>query len=199
MNMLSRVRLLCCMFCLFAYTTFLRAQESGWQLNVRDYQFNMTAYVQLEVDGTPVEDYSNYELAAFVGDECRGIAVPDSKDGYQWLQLMMYSNTPNETIGFKVYDKEKARALKINETVTFADMGIVGMPSSPMNLTMKMYTLGDVNDDGRFNSSDVMLAISAVLKRPLPANAISEAIDANEDGRINSTDIMIIINKVLKK
>ena len=62
-----------------------------------------------------------------------------------------------------------------------------------------MYTLGDVNDDGRFCASDVMLAISAVLKRPLPANAISEAIDANEDGRINSTDIMIIINKVLKK
>ena len=189
--MLSRVRLLCCMFCLFAYTTFLRAQESGWQLNVRDYQFNMTAYVQLVVDGTPVEDYSNYELAAFVGDECRGIAVPDSKDGYQWLQLMMYSNTPNETIGFKVYDKEKARALKINETVTFADMGQVGMPSSPMNMTMKMYTLGDVNDDGFIDIADVTSVLTIMAGG---SNLIEEAADVNEDGYIDIADVTSILS-----
>lgn len=181
------------MFCLFAYTTFLRAQESGWQLNVRDYQFNMTAYVQLVVDGTPVEDYSNYELAAFVGDECRGIAVPDSKDGYQWLQLMMYSNTPNETIGFKVYDKEKARALKINETVTFADMGIVGMPSSPMNLTMKMYTLGDVNDDGFIDIADVT-SVLTIMAGKGGSNLIEEAADVNEDGYIDIADVTSILS-----
>lgn len=189
--MLSRVRLLCCMFCLFAYTTFLRAQESGWQLNVRDYQFNMTAYVQLEVDGTPVEDYSNYELAAFVGDECRGIAVPDSKDGYQWLQLMMYSNTPNETIGFKVYDKEKARALKINETVTFADMGIVGMPSSPMNLTMKMYTPGDVNDDGKFTNADI-ICIRRIMAGYVDSKVIPEAAEVSGDNKITNADIISV-------
>ena len=191
--MLSRVRLLCCMFCLFAYTTFLRAQESGWQLNVRDYQFNMTAYVQLVVDGTSVEDYSNYELAAFVGDECRGIAVPDSKDGYQWLQLMMYSNTPNETIGFKVYDKEKARALKINETVTFADMGQVGMPSSPMNMTMKMYTLGDVNDDGFIDIADVT-SVLTIMAGKGGSNLIEEAADVNEDGYIDIADVTSILS-----
>ena len=191
--MLSRVRLLCCMFCLFAYTTFLRAQESGWQLNVRDYQFNMTAYVQLVVDGTPVEDYSNYELAAFVGNDCRGIAVPDSKDGYQWLQLMMYSNTPNETIGFKVYDKEKARALKINETVTFADMGQVGMPSSPMNMTMKMYTLGDVNDDGFIDIADVT-SVLTIMAGKGGSNLIEEAADVNEDGYIDIADVTSILS-----
>lgn len=189
--MLSRVRLLCCMFCLFAYTTFLRAQESGWQLNVRDYQFNMTAYVQLKVDGTPVEDYSNYELAAFVGDECRGIAVSDSKDGYQWLQLMMYSNTPNETIGFKVYDKEKARALKINETVTFADMGIVGMPSSPMNLTMKMYTPGDVNDDGKFTNADI-ICIRRIMAGYVDSKVIPEAAEVSGDNKITNADIISV-------
>ena len=189
--MLSRVRLLCCMFCLFAYTTFLRAQESGWQLNVRDYQFNMTAYVQLVVDGTPVEDYSNYELAAFVGDECRGIAVPDSKDGCQWLQLMMYSNTPNETIGFKVYDKEKARALKINETVTFADMGIVGMPSSPMNLTMKMYTPGDVNDDGKFTNADI-ICIRRIMAGYVDSKVIPEAAEVSGDNKITNADIISV-------
>ena len=181
-------------------TTFLHAQESGWSVNPRDYQYDMTIYAQLVVEGQAVSDYENYEVAAFVGDECRAVGEVFSQEGYTWVYLRPRSNAASgETITIKVYDKAKGRAVRINESFSFQSQGQEGEPSSPVNLTMKMYTLGDVNDDGRFNSSDVMLAISAVLKRPLPANAISEAIDANEDGRINSTDIMIIINKVLKK
>lgn len=191
---------LCCLVMLLLSTTFLHAQESGWSVNPRDYQYDMTIYAQLVVEGQAVSDYENYEVAAFVGDECRAVGEVFSQEGYTWVYLRPRSNAASgETITIKVYDKAKGRALRTNESFSFQSQGQEGEPSSPVNLTMKMYTLGDVNDDGRFNSSDVMLAISAVLKRPLPANAISEAIDANEDGRINSTDIMIIINKVLKK
>ena len=198
--MYSKMKKLCCLVMLLLATTFLRAQESGWSVNPRDYQYDMTIYAQLVVEGQAVSDYENYEVAAFVGDECRAVGEVFSQEGYTWVYLRPRSNAASgETITIKVYDKAKGRAVRINESFSFQSQGQEGEPSSPVNLTMKMYTLGDVNDDGRFNSSDVMLAISAVLKRPLPANAISEAIDANEDGRINSTDIMIIINKVLKK
>lgn len=198
--MYSKMKKLCCLVMLLLATTFLHAQESGWSVNPRDYQYDMTIYAQLVVEGQAVSDYENYEVAAFVGDECRAVGEVFSQEGYTWVYLRPRSNAASgETITIKVYDKAKGRAVRINESFSFQSQGQEGEPSSPVNLTMKMYTLGDVNDDGRFNSSDVMLAISAVLKRPLPANAISEAIDANEDGRINSTDIMIIINKVLKK
>ena len=198
--MYSKMKKLCCLVMLLLATTFLHAQESGWSVNPRDYQYDMTIYAQLVVEGQAVSDYENYEVAAFVGDECRAVGEVFSQEGYTWVYLRPRSNAASgETITIKVYDKAKGRAVRINESFSFQSQGQEGEPSSPVNLTMKMYTPGDVNDDGRFNSSDVMLAISAVLKRPLPANAISEAIDANEDGRINSTDIMIIINKVLKK
>ena len=198
--MYSKMKKLCCLVMLLLSTTFLHAQESGWSVDPHDYQYDMTIYAQLVVEGQAVSDYENYEVAAFVGDECRAVGEVFSQEGYTWVYLRPRSNAASgETITIKVYDKAKGRAVRINESVSFQSQGQEGEPSSPVNLTMKMYTPGDVNDDGRFTSSDVMLAISAVLKRPLPANAISEAIDANEDGRINSTDIMIIINKVLKK
>ena len=198
--MYSKMKKLCCLVMLLLSTTFLHAQESGWSVDPHDYQYDMTIYAQLVVEGQAVSDYENYEVGAFVGDECRAVGEVFSQEGYTWVYLRPRSNAASgETITIKVYDKAKGRAVRINESFSFQSQGQEGEPSSPVNLTMKMYTLGDVNDDGRFNSSDVMLAISAVLKRPLPANAISEAIDANEDGRINSTDIMIIINKVLKK
>ena len=198
--MYSKMKKLCCLVMLLLSTTFLHAQESGWSVDPHDYQYDMTIYAQLVVEGQAVSDYENYEVGAFVGDECRAVGEVNTQNGYTWVYLRPRSNAASgETITIKVYDKAKGRALRTNESFSFQSQGQEGEPSSPVNLTMKMYTLGDVNDDGRFNSSDVMLAISAVLKRPLPANAISEAIDANEDGRINSTDIMIIINKVLKK
>ena len=191
--MLYRLKVLYSIVCMFLSTAALHAQGSGWAVNPHDYQYDMTVYGSLVVDGVTVTSLENYEIGAFVGDECRGIAVPDSKDGYQWLQLMMYSNTPNETIGFKVYDKEKARALKINETVTFADMGQVGMPSSPMNMTMKMYTLGDVNDDGFIDIADVT-SVLTIMAGKGGSNLIEEAADVNEDGYIDIADVTSILS-----
>lgn len=198
--MTSKLRALICLVGLFISTTILHAQGSGWEVNPHDYQYDMTVYAQVLADENIVTDYSNYEIAAFVGDECRGIAEVKSQGGYTWLYLRVRSNAASgETVSFKIYDAAAGKAFNAIETVNFESNGLLGMPSTPTTLTLKRYTLGDVNDDGKFNSSDVMLAIAAVLKRPLPDNAVLEAIDVNGDGRVNSTDIMGIINKVLRK
>lgn len=198
--MTSKLRALICLVGLFISTTILHAQGSGWEVNPHDYQYDMTVYAQVLADENIVTDYSNYEIAAFVGDECRGIAEVKSQGGYTWLYLRVRSNVASgETVSFKIYDAAAGKVFNAIETVNFEPNGLLGMPSKPTTLTLKRYTLGDVNDDGKFNSSDMMLAIAAVLKRPLPDNAVLEAIDVNEDGRVNSTDIMGIINKVLRK
>lgn len=196
-NKLSRIF---CIVVLFISTTTLRAQGSGWEVNPHDYQYDMTVYAQMSVDGNVVSDYSGYEIAAFVGDECRGIAEVETQSGYTWLYLRVRSNVATgEKVSFKIYDANASKVFGVVETMDFSSNGVIGMPSNPTTLTLKRYTLGDVNDDGKVNSSDVMLAIAAVLKRPLPEGAIYEAIDVNEDQRVNSTDVMYIINKVLKK
>ena len=52
-----------------------RAQNSGseapWTVNPHDYKYDMTLYANIVFDGTPITDFSHYEVGAFVGDGCR--------------------------------------------------------------------------------------------------------------------------------
>ena len=193
MNMLSRIRLLSSMVFLFVTTTVLHAQDSGWSVNEPDYQYDMTAYIELSLGGAVVDDYSNYEVGAFVGNECRGVAKVDSKNGYTWLYLRIWSNEASgETIELKTYDKTTGKTYRVLETIDFVSQSMVGQPSSPTTATVKTYTLGDVNDDGRINIADVTSTLS-IMAGNSNDKFIREAADANEDGRVNIADIAKIL------
>ena len=187
--MLSRIRLLSSMVFLFVTTTVLHAQDSGWSVNEPDYQYDMTAYIELSLGGAVVDDYSNYEVGAFVGNECRGVAKVDSKNGYTWLYLRIWSNKASgESIELKTYDKTTGKTYRVLETIDFVSQSMVGQPSSPMTATVKTYTLGDVNDDGRINIADVTSTLS-IMAGNSNDKFIREAADANEDGRVNIADV----------
>ena len=86
---------------LFVTTTVLHAQDSGWTVNEPDYQYDMTAYIELSLGGAVVDDYSNYEVGAFVGNECRGVAKVDSKIIMVLKELILKQETDkmdNKTI-----------------------------------------------------------------------------------------------------
>ena len=190
--MYSKMKKLCCLVMLLLSTTFLHAQESGWSVNPHDYQYDMTIYAQLVVEGQAVSDYENYEVGAFVGDECRAVGEVFSQEGYTWVYLRPRSNAASgETITIKVYDKAKGRAVRINESFSFQSQGQEGEPSSPVNLTMKMYTLGDVNDDGKINVGDIRAILSIMAGSA--KDYIVDAADVNEDGRCNVGDIRKVL------
>ena len=192
--MYSKMKKLCCLVMLLLSTTFLHAQESGWSVNPHDYQYDMTIYAQLVVEGQAVSDYENYEVAAFVGDECRAVGEVFSQEGYTWVYLRPRSNAASgETITIKVYDKAKGRALRTNENFSFQSQGQEGEPSSPVNLTMKMYTLGDVNDDGFIDIADVT-SVLAIMAGNGGENLIEDAADVNEDGFVDIADVTSILS-----
>ena len=192
--MYSKMKKLCCLVMLLLATTFLHAQESGWSVNPHDYQYDMTIYAQLVVEGQAVSDYENYEVAAFVGDECRAVGEVFSQEGYTWVYLRPRSNAASgETITIKVYDKAKGRAVRINESFSFQSQGQEGEPSSPVNLTMKMYTLGDVNDDGFIDIADVT-SVLAIMAGNGGENLIEDAADVNEDGFVDIADVTSILS-----
>ena len=198
--MCKKLKNVLCLIAFFAMTTMLHAQESGWTVDEHDYQYQMSVYAKLEIDGTDVTAEENYEVAAFVGDECRGIATRDSQGGYNWLWMFVRSNSASgEKITFKVYDKTTQQVKRIAETVDFASDGQIGTASSPTAFTQAKYTLGDVNDDGKINSKDLMLVIKKILKQSLPSGTIEEAMDMNVDGKYNAKDLQLLINKILKK
>lgn len=200
--MKSKIRKLVCLAYMLAMAMVAYAQgnESGWTVNPYDYQYDMTVYAQLKIDNAVVSDYSNYEVAAFVGDECRGVAEVHTQNNSKWLYIRVRSaSASGEKISFKMFDKTDGKIKRIAETVDFQSLGQEGMPSSPIDLTPAEYTPGDVNDDGKINSKDLMLVIKKILKQDLPNGTIEDAMDMNNDGKYNSKDLQLIINIILKK
>ena len=194
--MKSKIRKLVCLAYMLAMAMVMYAQgnERGWTVNPYDYQYDMTIYAQLKIDDAVVSDYSNYEVAAFVGNECRGVAEIQTKDNSTWLYIRVRSaSASGEKISFKLFDKTEGegKIKRIAETVDFQSQGLEGMPSSPIDLTPAKYTPGDVNDDGRINVADIV-AIRRINAGLDDGKFIKEAADINGDGRTNVADIVAI-------
>ena len=180
--------------------TALLAQGSGWTVNPHDYQYDMTVYAAIELDGEVLTDYANYEIAAFVNvgdkEECRGVATVDSQSGMTWLYMRIYSNKASgEEVRFKIYDKSKSKISSANEKITFESEKLVGMPSSPHKLSLVKFTLGDVNDDGKINAADIV-AVKQIMAETASGNIIVDAADVNSDAKVNSADIVAIKKKM---
>lgn len=180
----------------------VKAQDAHWSVNIYDYQYDMTVYFKLQQGTKTVTDYSDYEVAAFVGEECRGVAVihtiQDSEgNDVQYGYLRIRSNqAQGETVGFKVYQASTGKTFRVNETVTFQDLHVAGLPSDLFTLTMATYRPGDVNGDGNVNSVDLSMMIDRILHIENP-NFIEAAGDIDGDGKINSVDFSLLINLIL--
>ena len=194
--MKSKIRKLVCLACMLAMAMVAYAQGNvnGWTVSPYDYQYDMTIYAQLKIDNAVVTDYSNYKVAAFVGDECRGVAEIQTKDNSTWLYIRVRSaSASGEKISFKLFDKTEGKIKRIAETVDFESQGLEGMPSSPFDLTSAKYTPGDVNDDGSINIADVT-SILSIMAGNQSDSLIREAADVNDDGAINVADVTSVLS-----
>lgn len=63
-------------------------------------------------------------------------------------------------------------------------------------ITIKNYTLGDVNDDGMINGVDLVGIVNYILQSPKPGN-IMEAADVNCDGVVDGSDYVREVNTIL--
>ena len=130
------------------------ASSPGWTVNPADYRYDMSLYldVSLDSDGSSV-DYSRYDIAAFVGNECRGVAkaIPNV-DNCRLLRI--YSNKPSgENVTVKIRNKETGEIIESNIIPFEADKKI-GEPSNPYKPEIAIYY--DVNiTAGKGGSVDV--------------------------------------------
>lgn len=189
------------MVCLL--TWFTAARASHWQCDIHAYQYDMTVYASLEIDGADIAASANYEVAAFCGDECRGVAsvekvtVDGAEKTYYYLRVRSNASG-NEKITFKCYDVANAKEISLTTTLTFTSQSIQGYPSSLYELTnaAPKYEMGDVNGDGRVSITDYTMVINQILELSNPG-FIEEASDLNGDGRISIADATMIIKKIL--
>lgn len=195
--MSNKLRIFVCAALLLTMSTVLHAGDSGWTVNPNAYQYDMTIYGKLVVGDAVVTDFSNYEVGAFVGDECRGVATVYSQSGYTWLNIRVRSNSVSgETVVFKLFNKTTNETYTLTETIAFESLGQVGQPSNPTPLTLSDKLLGDANGDGEVNIGDFTAIAAYILGNP-PSTFIENVADVNSDGEINVGDLTALINRLL--
>jgi hypothetical protein len=109
----------------------------------------MTVYYNLQMNGTAITDWGNYEVAAFVGDDCRGVGetmaavVGEETVHYGYLRVRSNAEAGGETVSFKVYVKNANKEVAIGDeaNITFTPNGAEGLPSSPKALNIRAYQL----------------------------------------------------------
>lgn len=200
-QVMNKLRTICCLISVLFSMTILHAQDSQWSVNPYDYKYDMTIYAKVVYEGVEVSDYSNYEIGAFVGNECRGVGDVQTKDSYTWVYLRVRSNQASgEKLVFKLYDKSTGRTsvIKPSQVIAFSSQGMIGKPSSPVTLEKPSYTLGDVNEDGKISVMDIV-AISQIMSGQVDSNYNNLAADVNVDGKISVMDIVSVRQMIANK
>lgn len=198
---MKHLRILCCFVSIVFSLTVLYAQDCHWSVNPYDYKYDMTVYAKLIIDDTDVSDYSNYDVGAFIDNECCGTGVVQTKDLSKWLCIRVRSNVANsENIVFYLYDRTtgKESLLKSSQPVTFVSQAMVGLPSNPIALEKPTYMLGDVNEDGIVSVTDA-IAICKIIAGDDNADYNKLAADVNGDGIISVTDAVHVCKMVAEK
>ena len=113
-----------------------------WSVNPSDYRYDMSLYLNVSFANGEKLDYTQYDIAVFVGDECRGVAeVLPLPGGTDCLYLRARSNSESgETMTF-CYRNKSTGEVKVVEKVDFAfsSNGSLGMPSSPYEVKIVFY------------------------------------------------------------
>ena len=131
------------------------ATDPGWSCDIHAYQYDMSVYLALRQDNKPV--VADLVVAAFVGDECRGIAEAQSVKDASYYYLRVRSNeVAGDSVYFRIYDREKNKELATLGSFSFENLRQVGYPSQPWVLTLPVVITPD--------------ALEGVMRRPRISN-----------------------------
>lgn len=183
-------------FAFFAFFLSVGA-NTHWECDIRAYQYDMSMYISVHQKGVELDQWTNLELAAFSGNECRGVAtVGTLTDGSSYYYLRVRSNAESgETISFKVYDKTRELEREITETVNFQSLQRLGFPSDPfvVNLPFISVTSVSLNKASLFLETQQTEVLTATV---LPTNASDikvlwsssneEVATVNQSGRVTA-------------
>lgn len=118
------------------------ATDPGWSCDIHAYQYDMSVYLVLLQNNKPV--VGDIVVAAFVEDECRGIAeVQSVKDASYYYVRVRSNGVAGDSVYFKIYDREINRELATSGSFSFENLRQVGYPSQPWVLTLPVVIAPD--------------------------------------------------------
>jgi hypothetical protein len=121
-------------FLFFASFLIARSDPPTWSVNPVNYQFNANVTALLSINDT-VSASSSDMLAAFVGNEVRGVTSPLQVGGNYYYFLTVFSNiAQGETLTFQCYKSNADAVGSVDEILLFVSNNIVGNPDTPFEL-----------------------------------------------------------------
>lgn len=112
------------------YAPAINEADGPWETDIHAYSDIMNIIATLHMDGTPVTDSGSYWVAAFAGDECRGLG--QMEDGKLFLTIHGDTNVP---ICFRVMDASGEEYGTL-ESTTFQPLQLLGSMASPFVLNI---------------------------------------------------------------
>ena len=172
----------------------LNAQPpADWIIDPSDYEHIMTVTTQVQINGFPAD--SNLVLAAFVGNECRGVIdainVLDN-----WLHfLMVRANGSGEQVSFQVWDGNLDTVLVADKLVIFSSDVAYGTVDTPFQITAQnMHTALIANADSIAVDEDIGIDIQVldndVFHTATPPQLLLHQIPEHGSAQVNGSDII---------
>lgn len=110
------------------------SQNPNWEVDLSEYQFRMSVTAILERLGSDLVEGEN-QVAAFVGDELRGVGYPTSyhepSDKYLAIFQIGSNSSSGETITFQIYDENEDEIVEARFTIDFEANEVIGNATEP--------------------------------------------------------------------
>lgn len=118
--------------CMLVFITESMAASPDWNVNAAAYDHSMVVAGGLNLLKTELANENNM-IAAFVGDECRGVANTTFQEqtGRYIAYLLIYSNETDEEVTFKFYNVDDEKIYTVPKTIDFAVNGLIGDLNRP--------------------------------------------------------------------
>ena len=122
-------------FSIIFISNYLYSGPPDWSVNPPDFQFNASMTGVLLFNGEESTDGSDI-IAAFVGDECRGIKTDGiifPSTGRMVFGITLYGNENGETLTFKAYDSSMDHVFdSTGYSYSYVPNDIVGNAEEPV-------------------------------------------------------------------
>ncbi|MDE6018310.1 MAG: InlB B-repeat-containing protein [Muribaculaceae bacterium] len=144
--------LLCVLLTTVCVSAFAGLRDEAWTVNPSDFRYDMSLYFKMA--NSDFEDLSSYEIGAFVGDDCRGLAEKlELSQNESCLYMRIRSNVAQgEKLTFYMKDRKTGQIVLVKgddgSELTFKADTRIGMPSDPF--LMSPYYTAVFKIDGEF-------------------------------------------------
>ena len=120
-------------------------QVPEWSINSKDYEMSMNVIGRVMVQGVPMDDTDDI-VAAFIGEECRGIAHPVYSSRYDsyFVTIDIYGTSEEHnmddpvSVTFRAYDASTGTLypeVEAGSAITFEALTLEGSYANPVVLT----------------------------------------------------------------